>query len=416
MSRFLLAAACLSIAPLADAASWIPTSPLVQIGDDLDIFFDGTVAFEATDNLFSAASAKSATSWTITPGIALEYGREAPVSFSFNAHRSFVYFSTSTLSDLEDSRDSLGANLRIAPGGPLTVTLDSSYRVTARNDDLAALGADMIAIGATLVRQSNYAHSIDGEYKLTEKLKMSLGFSNTYNHYLNPITQGTVGSRYYNTNGLTELDTKTIPLSLDYQAFEKLTFGFKYQHDLTDYSAAPYYSEPGTARSELTDNKLTKDFFGLTAKGQVTESGKLSVSARAGYLRHEGDKTGSSSAPSYSLSATHILTEFISHTLTLSRDVTASSLGGQSKTKSYTYGASYAPSSYLNVNLSITKSDVLSGSTEVNTWVYTLGAEYKYNPHLSFQAGYNFTDSKIPSNAAADFRANTFTLSSAFRY
>jgi hypothetical protein len=416
MSRFLLAAACLSIAPLAHAINWIPTSPLVQIGDDLDIFFDGSLAFEVTDNLYSAAIAKSATSWTVTPGLVLEYGKETPIAFTFGAHRSYVYFNKSEYSDLEDSRDSLSANLRIAPGGPLTVTIESSYRVTARNDDLAAQGVSGDILGATLLRQSNYSHSIDAEYKLTEKLRMNLGFANTYNHYLNPVVQGPFGSQYYNTNSLTELNTKSIPLSFDYQTFEKLSFGFKYQHDITDYSAAPYYSQGLIPRPALVDNSLTKDFFGLTAKGQLTESGKLNIIGRAGYSHYRGDNTGGGSAPSYSISLSHALTELINHTLSFSRDVNASSTGGQSDSRTYTYSVVYTVATDLNVNFSVTKSDVVSGPTEVNTWLYALGAEYKYNPHLSFQAGYNFTDSKLPSNSAANFQSNTFTLSTAFRY
>jgi hypothetical protein len=48
--------------------------------------------------------------------------------------------------------------------------------------------------------------------------------------------------------------------------------------------------------------------------------------------------------------------------------------------------------------------------------VYNFGADYKYNPHLSFTLAYSFTDSKLPGNAAANFQANALTLSAAFRY
>jgi long-subunit fatty acid transport protein len=57
----------------------------------------------------------------------------------------------------------------------------------------------------------------------------------------------------------------------------------------------------------------------------------------------------------------------------------------------------------------------MSGTTPVNTYVYTLGADYKYSTHLSFQAGYNLTDSSS-SSSASTFTSNTFTLSAAFRY
>ena len=166
MSRFLLAASCISFLPAVHAANWLPTSPLVQVGDDIDIFFDSSVAIEVTDNLYSAANAKSATNWTVTPGLAFEYGKDTPISLNLTAKRSYVYFNKAEYRSLEDSRDALSGNLRFASGGPLTVTLDSSYRVSARNDNLALDGVSPNVFSATLVRQANYSHAIDIDMRM----------------------------------------------------------------------------------------------------------------------------------------------------------------------------------------------------------------------------------------------------------
>jgi hypothetical protein len=444
--RFLVAAALLSTSVCAQAANLFPTSPLIQIGDDTDIFFDSAVALEVTDNLYSAATKTASTSWTVTPGLTLEYGKDSPLSLTLSAKRGYVYFNKASLASLEDSRDNLSGNLRYAPGGPLTITLDSSYRVTARNDELAAQGVNSVLLGATLVRQSNYSHTLDVGYQLTERTKVNVGFINTYNHYLNPTKlrfpySNTSDAAYatrkldplwdtinYNTNSLTELNTKSIPVAIDYQApGEKITYGFKYQHDVTDYSAAPYYSlAPTDTVSGPTPyvlgtrpafpKQLVKDFYGLTAKGQATESGKLNITAKVGYAVSKTDAQPSSGDPSYSVTLSHTLTELITHTLTFSRDTAASSAGGVTASKTYTYGANFNAATDLTLNLSVTKSDVLSGTTGVNTMVYTLGADYKYNSHLSLQAGYSLTDSKIPAAPSANFTANAFTASAAFRY
>ncbi len=445
---FLVAAALLSVSASTHAANLLPSSPLIQIGDDLDILFDSAVALEVTDNLYSSATKTSSTSWTVTPGLTLEYGKDSPLSLTLSAKRGYVYFDKASLASLEDSRDALSGNLRYAPGGPLTVTLDSSYRVTARNDELAAQGVNSTVLGATLVRQANYAHNLDVGYQLTERTKLNVGFGNTYNNYLNPTKlrfpySVTTDSEYaakkasslwdtinYNTNTLTELNTKSIPVSIDYQApGEKITYGFKYQRDVTDYSAAPFYSLVPTASHTIAQGpaptlatrpafpkQLVKDFYGLTAKGQPTESGKLNITAKVGYAVSQTDSQPSSGDPSYSVTLSHTLTELITHNLTFSRDTAASSAGGVTASKTYTYGANFTAATDLTLNLSVTKSDVLSGATGVNTWVYTLGADYKYNSHLSLQAGYNLTDSKIPAAPSANFKANTFTASAAFRY
>jgi len=418
MSRFLIAASALTFTTLAQAANWVPTSPLVQIGNDCDLFFDSSAYLEVTDNLYSGAVKKSATSWLITPGLALEYGKDSALTVEFKAARTFVNFAGSEFSGLEDNRDALSLGVTYADGGPLKLSLNSSYRVTARNDDLQLQGVSGSVIGATLVRQGNYVHNFKADYKLTERLSVGLGYVNTFNQYLDPVIIVNASSTY-NTNPLTELNTKSMPLSFDYQAFEKLSFGLVLQHDVTDYSAAPYYDSSATPRPALDHQRLEKDFAGLTAKGQLTESGKLNGVIRAGFNRYNFDNTGAQTDPSYSVSLSHVLTERLSHSLTLGRDIAPSTTNGRLDNVTYNYGVSFAAAEDLDFSLSVSKSDVEvtanSLVTTIDTWTYALGASYKYNSHLSFQANYNFTDAKA-SNASSTFNSNTFSVSAAFRY
>jgi len=414
MSRFLIAASALTASALVQGANWIPSSPLVQIGNDCDIYFDAAASLEVTDNLYSSSTKTSATSWMVTPGFLLEYGKDSALSATLSAKHTIVNFTDKALSDLEDSRDALALGIRFADGGPLSLSVDSSYRVTARNDDLQMQGLGGL-LGATLDRQASYSHSFRADYKLTEKLSVGLGYSNTYNQYLDPVKTGTAGSYVYNTNTLTELNTKSMPLSFDYQAFEKLSFGLALQHDVTDYSAAPYYSQVGTPRPALAYKELVKNFAGLTAKGQLTESGKLNGNIRVGYSQYHYDSAANDTDLSYSVNLSHTLTERLSHSLTLARDVTASSTNSQMASKNYTYGVAYTASEDLNINLSATKSDVLASTSQVDTYVYNLGADYKYSKHLTFQASYSLSDSTA-SVASSTYTSNTFTLSAAFRY
>ena len=440
--RFLIAAACMAVGPSLGAANLFPTSPLIQLGNDTDIFFDSSFALDITDNLYTTANAVSATSWTVTPGLALEYGKDSSFAVTLSARRNIVRYNKASLADLEDDRDALSASIRVDDGGPLSFSLDSSYRITVRNDDLAQQGVGtVIPLGATLLRQSNYAHNFEAKYKLTEKINLTLGFNNTYNHFLNPVkTVENVETQInplpapanpgiktsYNTNGLTELNTKAIPLEVIYQAFEKLSFGLRYQHDITDYSPAPYFSQntstatPGLITTERPAGsfplQMRKHFYGLTAKGDPTGAGKLNVTARAGYATSSVDGAADQQIPSFSINLQHTLTEKVNHSLTLSRDINANNTGGQIDSKSYTYTVNFTAAEDLSFNLGATKSDVLAGPTVVNTMVYNLGADYKYNPHLSFTLAYSSTDSKLPGNAAANFQANALTISGAFRY
>lgn len=418
MSRFLLAASALTVSTLVQGANWVPTSPLVQIGNDCDLFFDASTYLEVTDNLFSGSVKKSATQWLVTPGLALEYGKDSALSVEFKASRSLVHFNGAQFAGLEDDRDALSLAVTFADGGPLKLSLNSSYRVTARNDDLQLQGVAGSVIGATLVRQGNYVHNFRADYKLTERLSVGLGYVNSFNQYLDPVTIVNLSSTY-NTNPLTELNTQSMPLSFDFQAFEKLSFGLVLQHDVTDFSAAPYLDTSGTPRPALDHQRLEKDFYGLTAKGQLTESGKLNGVVRVGFNRYNFDNTEAQTDPSYSVSLSHVLTERLSHSLTLGRDINAATTNGRMENISYNYGLSYAAAEDLDFSFSVAKSDVEVAAnsllTTIDTTTYILGASYKYNSHLSFQANYNFTDAKA-SNASATFNANTFSVSASFRY
>ena len=440
--RFLIAAACMAVGPSLGAANLFPTSPLIQLGNDTDIFFDSSFALDITDNLYTTANAVSATSWTVTPGLALEYGKDSSFAVTLSARRNIVRYNKASLADLEDDRDALSASIRVDDGGPLSFSLDSSYRITVRNDDLAQQGVGtVIPLGATLLRQSNYAHNFEAKYKLTEKINLTLGFNNTYNHFLNPVkTVENVETQInplpapanpgiktsYNTNGLTELNNKAIPVEVIYQAFEKLSFGLRYQHDVTDFTPAPYFSQnTSTATPTVVTTvrpvgsyplQMRKHFVGLTAKGDPTGAGKLNVTARAGYATSSVDGAADQQIPSFSINLQHTLTEKVNHSLTLSRDINANNTGGLIDSKNYTYTVNFTAAEDLSFNVGATKSDVLAGTTAVNTMVYNFGADYKYNPHLSFTLAYSLTDSKLPGNAAANFQANALTLSAAFRY
>ena len=420
MSRFLIAASALTVTTLVQGANWVPTSPLVQIGNDCDLFFDASTYLEVTDNIYSGAIKKSATQWLITPGLSLEYGRDSALSVDFKASRSFVNFAGSEFSSLEDERDMLSLVVSYADGGPLSLSFNSSYRVTARNDDLQMQGVGVSVIGATLVRQANYVHNFRADYKLTERLSVGLGYINSFNQYLDPVTiESSPGVFTYNTNPLTELNTQSMPLSFDYRAFEKLSFGVVLQHDVTDYSAAPYRSTALPTRPALDHQRLEKDFAGLTAKGQLTESGKLNGTIRVGFNRFNYDNTEAQTNPSYAISLSHVLTDRLSHSLTLGRDVAGSTTNGRMDTVTYNYGVSFAAAEDLSLNLLVGRSEAEvaanSNLTTVDTMSYILGASYNCNSHLSLQANYNFTDAKS-SNANSTFNSNTFSISAAFRY
>jgi hypothetical protein len=436
-TKFFLAAACLlGTVVSTKAATFLPTSPLIQIGDDTDIFFTGSVSFDFKDNLFSVAEKKSAALLTFTPGFELEYAKDSPVAFFLRANRSFLRYNQSEFKDLEEGQDNITGSLNYNPGGPLQVTISSSYNESARNDQLAnILGADASVLGATLVRQANYNHLLAVSYKLTEKLNLDISFINSYNHYLNPVkTKTTTVSGpdtfeniNYNTNTLSEINTKSIPISITYRTpSEKLTYGFSYKHDVSDFSAAPYFSTtqkvlPLPVGSVITNTRppgqreFTQDFFGFTINGQPTSSGKIHITTRFGYFTSDLDGASNNGA-SYDLRIAHNLTEKFTHELSLGNNTSASVTGGSIKTESIGYSIAYALSEKILLNFNAAKSKSTTGNTQIDALNLSAGASWEYNKYLRFGAVVDTLDSKVKNTPSSNFKANSLKLSSTFRY
>jgi hypothetical protein len=291
-------------------------------------------------------------------------------------------------------------------------------------------------LGATLVRQANYSHELKVDYKLTEKINLNVGYANSYNHYLNPVKilttivnpldSSTKDDIAYNTNSLSEINTKTIPINITYKTpSEKLTYGLSFSHSVSDYSAAPYFhtqqdklpvvgSIVSVPRPAL-QNKFTQNFYGFTINGQPTSSGKLHITTKFGYFNSGVDGVTNSGA-SYDLRVSHNWTERYTHELNLIHDVSASAVGGSVKTDTISYTGIYGLTEKINLNFHIIKSLSTSGSTEVNSLDLNAGVNWEYNKYLRFSATIDSLDSKLKNSPSSNFKANSLNITASFRY
>jgi len=433
---FLAAASLLGTTALINAATFFPTSPLIQIGDDTDIFFTGTLSLDFKDNLFSVADKKSAALVTFTPGFDLQYAKDSPLSANLKVSRAFLRYNKSEYKDLEQGQDNILGSVNYDTGGPLVIGLSSAYNESARNDNLANIpGVDNVILGATLVRQSFYTHSVNVGYKLTEKINLNLGFINTYNHYLNPVktkssisdVTGTYEHITYNTNTLNEINTKSIPINITYKTpSEKLVYGLNIKHDVSDYSAAPYFHtkqkiSPPPVGSVVDvartggQSKFTQNFFGFTVNGEPTSSGKLHITTRLGYFSSDVDGVKQNGA-SYDLKVSHNLTERFTHELNLIHDTSPSAAGGSMEMNTISYTVAYALTEKISTSFHAIKSKATSGSTQVDSLDLNAGISWEYNKYLKFDATLDVLDSKVKDTPSSNFKANSFNITSTFRY
>ncbi len=432
-TKFLLAAALLTTSSTLQAAKFWPTSPLIQIGDDTDIFFDASASLSLNDNLFSSENKVSGTTVNVTPGFTLEYGKDSPLFVIASLKRAQInYYGGNNLSRLNNYQDTISGTVFIDQGGPLKFTLKSDYSESARNDNLTQLGIDGNSIGETLVRQANYNHSIKTDYRLTEKTSANLIIANKYNRYLNPTKIRTYytppAPAYvdtYNTNKLSEINTKSIELVLTYlPPGDLITYGLSYTHDQNDFSPAFYYESiqdgPATTSRPSANSdviKSVKDFYGFTATGRLTRSGKLSLNTRFGFSSSTATKFDKSNSKltglSYNFDLKHQLTDLIEHSISVGRSTAPTPNGADSDSKTYGYTISYSATDTLVLNLHLNKTDVVVDPSVITTMDYNLEAVYNYNSHLNFSA---VLDSLKTSIGATSYQTNSLVIQASFRY
>jgi len=442
-TKFFLAAACLmGVTTFVNAATIFPTSPLIQIGDDTDIFFTGSLSFDLKDNLYSVAAKKSAAVVTFVPGLNLQYAKDSPLSVNLTASQSIIRYNKAEFKDLEQGNSIIAGSINCDTGGPLVIGLSTSYGQSARNDNLATvLGVDGTQVlGATLVRQANYSHSLSVGYKLTEKLSLNISLINSYNDYLNPIkTKSNIvdpitGDDYEhianNTNTLSEINTKSIPINITYKTpNETLTYGLSLTHTQSDYSNAPYFHtrqilDPVTnlPTGPILDvarppgaKKFTQNFFGFTVNGEPTSSGKIHITTRLGYFTSDLDGV-SQNGVSYDLKISHNLTEKFTHEINLIHDVSASPAGGSIKSDTMSYTVAYALSERASLRFVALNTKADTGSAQIDTIDFNAGMSWEYNKYIKLDATVDVLDSKVRNSPSANFKANSFNLSTTFRY
>lgn len=381
-------------------ADWVPHSPLLRIGSELDVHFTAKAKSEFTDNLFYRSTSgdlpDSALSLEFTPGLDFQYGKDLPLSASLTFGRTFVDYLDSELRQLDDEQDAFGFSANYDGGGPLLVSVGASYAETARNN------AELQAFNefATLVRQSAASRSLSFTYGFTEKFSATLGARNTAIRYYN---QGS-GSSLTNSEGY------GIPLDLRFKYSEKLVTGLSFDYGSTDIL------NPNNGDFIRSYDRV---FYGINLSYQPTD--KLQAELKAGLQSTEYDFGGKNDSPSYTLSLTHSITEKLDQSLSLGQEATTSPTGSVNDALRVSYGLNYANSqawrssfrvSYADASVDQVSLSAVTSNSDVRTVGASLGTNYSPNDHWTFGANYSFSHTIDPNS----YNINRVSLEASLRW
>jgi outer membrane protein assembly factor BamA len=386
-------------------ADWIPDSPLVRLGSELDLYFTAKARAEYTDNLFYRAASSTlpdeALSIELTPGLEFRYGTELPLSATLTLARTYVDYVDSELNALDDELDAIALAANYDGGGPLRVSLGASYTETARNNaEFQALIGDV----PFLVRQSSAGQNLSLTYGFTEKLSATVGYRNSAIRYYD---QPSVGN-------LTNSKGYGIPFDIRFKNTEKLVTGLSFDYGSTDIH------DPVTDAYRWSYERL---FYGINLSYQPTD--KLQAELKAGLQSTEYDFGGKNDSPSYTLSLTHSITEKLDQSLSVGQEATTSPTGSVNDALRVSYGLNFANSQAWRSSFRVSYSDssieqlddplnpfAVVSDRNVRTVGASLGLNYNPDNHWSYGLNYSFSRTLDPSS----YNVNQVSLEASLRW
>lgn len=380
-----------------------PLLPLPGVGEEAGIRALVNASIAYNDNLYLSESGEKAdTIFTISPGLEFSTGKHADntVMLRFVENIAFYMDETDNNRALENVDFVFTHN---GEGGKLYLSVAAGlhHNQSASSRESQTRG--------TMTRSYNYYANANVSYKLGETGKFSLRSGVKWN-----------GTTYENTEAkywYNDRQQYAIPLYLYYAVTEKLDAGLSAEYRYVDLASSK-------RNRELGKNPGTQQvwFFGLSADGDVTESGKLSVNGRIGfttsdYSRRTIDNLDGEDSLGMTISADYKASERLLTTLTLNRDFELAGDASGITTTGASLQAKYSIDEKWTANGGVAYSldDYQSSKREDDCYTFNVGASYSINDYTSAYANYSLALNESNTDGY-DYTNNIVTVGLSFRY
>jgi len=396
---FLLA----TLAPLAGLFTAAEAAPLVSIGDNVDVFFNGSSSVKWMSNVFNDEDdEKDDMKLTVSPGFEVNVGRGVSnLDLSIITRYDIIRYDD--LSDLDSELFHIKAissyqSSRWDVNG--LVSFDESQSTNDGNDNRKG----------KLTESDNTAARLNGEYRLSPKFSVGSGVNYSDREY--------TGS----DDTLADRESFTVPLDVYYELTPKVDLSVGYQYTTTDVGSTtgPGY-HVGSYDSE-------SHFFNVGARGNLLP--KLTGFFKVGYRTYDPDdsdvvdgvnfyRTDRDSTGTLGLDAdfTYSATPKVTTTLALSRDYGIGGEGQSSEDTSARLSASYS----INTNYSASAyfgyifRDYVDQDREDNYYNTGVRLSYVPNQHWRFSTGYRYSDNDSDRKGQS-YESHTIDLTASLRY
>lgn len=381
----------------ASLAQTSTASPLVSIGDNADIFFNGSSSLQWSSNIFRDEEDEvDDLMWSITPGFEINLGR----GLSNADFRVITRYEIRRYADL-DELDTELFNIQVN-GSYTSSRLDLSGSVYFREQKTSSGDINNPFLD-DLVESDNLGGRINGEYRLSPKFSVGAGFTYDETEYIEPFDAF-----------FADRERFSIPLDVFYELTPKvdLSVGYTYSEDESSGRPASIF---GPALAGFTTEN---HFFNVGARGNLLP--KLTGFFKVGYRTSDSDRPGSDSRDTLGLDAdlTWATTPKLTNRLALSRDFGVSGEGFASTNTSVSVTSNYSINSFFAAtafaDYRLREFDDVSDRDENQI---RLGARLTYTPNQYWSFGAGYTYSENDSDAAnRSYEDHTIDITASLRY
>jgi len=374
MNRFLRLSLTLIILTLFSTAYAV-----LPYREGSEVFITGTGSAGYNDNVFLAHTAKkNSFVFDEIPGLEIDDNTNADTKGMLTSKEDFVQYASVSHQNTELNHTDFNGEYS---DDKLLLDLDAGFNQFAQNTR-ETVG---VVPNGVIVRNDVTNATPNGEWTLSEKTKLGLGFNYNDDHYKTP--------------GFTSLTVYEVPANVYYEVAPKLSAsaGYRYRY------------------SQVIGNNSTDNYFNVGGRGEFTP--KLHGTVNVGYLQRDPSHGSKQAEVGLESNLEYDFSEKTTFRLGASNDFSNASTGGSEKVLSITGEATSKLSEQFTADLAVSYSHIrYAGSTRTDDYVEGTGTlSYLYNKYLTFSGSYTYRNNSS-TLAGVQFGNNVVAASVTVRF
>ena len=169
----------LLLAVITAAPFNLSSSPLIKIGDSVDIYFTGRTGMRYESNIFLNASDKADDFiYTVQPGFEMVIGKQGIYGLTIKAYEDLEFYLDNQ--SLTNYRENVTVDAYYDSGAITKVSINGGYHPMVSNT-----GSENVQ--SALIRRRNYSLGINANFAISDKSTIMAGVNAVYDDYRNFI-------------------------------------------------------------------------------------------------------------------------------------------------------------------------------------------------------------------------------------